>query len=87
MIEMTLLDVMGVGLGGGFGSVLHSWVGGVVGERQPRLGVVDFDQLGEVGGELGIIDCHSTSIMIFKAASTFFRSLICFSSSCRWSFQ
>ena len=33
MIEITTLDVMWVGLGGGLGSVLRWWVGRVVGEH------------------------------------------------------
>jgi fluoride exporter len=33
VIEMSLLDVMWIGLGGGLGSVLRWWVGRVVGER------------------------------------------------------
>jgi uncharacterized membrane protein YgdD (TMEM256/DUF423 family) len=48
---------------------------------------VDFDQLGEVGGELGIIDCHSASIMIFTAAYSFFVSFNVFSFSCIVSFK
>jgi len=31
--EMTALDVMWVGLGGGLGSLLRWWIGRVVGER------------------------------------------------------